>query len=82
MHNTETSDLRIDLRRACEQLTERQFEVVSLVAQGFTQEEIAAALGLNQSTVSRHLTSASQRLASFFADTHKTGEKGGLIIRW
>ena len=72
MHNTDDVDLRLDLRRACALLTERQFEVVSLVAQGLTEGEIAAELGINQSTVSRHLTSVSRKLASLFIDTHKT----------
>ena len=45
-----------------QQLTPRQLEVARGVAEGLTDEEIGARLGLTRSTVRLHLTGAFQRL--------------------
>lgn len=42
-------------------LTKRQFDVISLVAQGLTQHEIAKELGVNQSSVAKCLGGAKQK---------------------
>jgi DNA-binding NarL/FixJ family response regulator len=43
-------------------LTERQVEVLALVAEGHTDRQIAAALALSETTVGRHLTNIFRRL--------------------
>lgn len=43
-------------------LTDRQAEVVRLVAEGLTNQEIAERLGLSQSTVKRHLEHLTEKL--------------------
>ena len=55
MHNVSDVDLRLDLRRACSRLTERQRAVLVLVLEGYTQEEIGEMLGIAQPTVFHHL---------------------------
>lgn len=82
MHNVDDVDLRLDLSRACARLTERQFEVVNLLARGYTQAEIGEQLGIGRRTVGHHLASAAKRLAFLLSHTSQTGEKGGLIDRW
>jgi DNA-binding NarL/FixJ family response regulator len=48
--------------RALDQLTERQTEVAELVAQGLSNEEIAAELFLSLATIKSHLTASMRRL--------------------
>jgi DNA-binding NarL/FixJ family response regulator len=48
--------------RALDQLTERQREVAELVAQGLSNEEIAAELFLSLATIKSHLTASMRRL--------------------
>ncbi len=53
-------DLRIDLRKefwrlARENLTARQFQVIELMAMGYTQIEIAKQLNVNQSSITKSL---------------------------
>ena len=59
-------------------LTDREREVLSLVASGETNRQIAAALGISEHTVARHLSNifdklgvASRTAASAFAHRHK-----------
>jgi DNA-binding CsgD family transcriptional regulator len=59
-------------------LTDREREVISLVASGDTNREIAAALGISEHTVARHLSNIFDKLgvtsrtaASAFAHKHK-----------
>lgn len=59
-------------------LTDREREVLSLVASGETNRQIAAALGISEHTVARHLSNifdklgvASRTAASAFAHKHK-----------
>ena len=58
-----TADLRLDLQDALGRLTARQLEVARLTAEGYTQEQIGARLGIEQSVVSRHRTAAKRKLA-------------------
>jgi DNA-binding CsgD family transcriptional regulator len=51
-----------DLRRHLRGLTARQVEVLRLVAQGHTDRQIAAELGLSEKTVGRHLESIFAKL--------------------
>jgi DNA-binding NarL/FixJ family response regulator len=58
-------------------LTDREREVLSLVASGETNRQIAAALGISEHTVARHLSNifdklgvASRTAASAFAHRH------------
>jgi DNA-binding NarL/FixJ family response regulator len=44
------------------QLTPRQHEVASLVADGFSNAEISVALGISEKTVEKHLTDVFGRL--------------------
>ena len=46
-------DAVIDLAAAMARLTEKQRRVISLWVQGYTQEEIAGIMGVDQATVSR-----------------------------
>lgn len=47
-------DLRVEFwRLAKENLTERQFQVIELLAKGFTQIEIAKQLNVNQSSITK-----------------------------
>lgn len=66
MHNVDDVDLRLDLRRACERLTERQRAVVVLTMEGYTQEEIGEALGIAQCVVSRHWAAAMANIEQSF----------------
>jgi DNA-binding NarL/FixJ family response regulator len=59
-------------------LTDREGEVLSLVASGDTNREIATALGISEHTVARHLSNIFDKLgvtsrtaASAFAHKHK-----------
>jgi DNA-binding CsgD family transcriptional regulator len=59
-------------------LTDREWEVLSLVASGETNREIATALGISEHTVARHLSNIFDKLgvtsrtaASAFAHKHK-----------
>jgi DNA-binding NarL/FixJ family response regulator len=49
-------------RHALDQLTDRQREVAELVAQGLSNEEIAARLFLSLATIKSHLTASMRRL--------------------
>jgi DNA-binding NarL/FixJ family response regulator len=59
---TTPADNRAPGRRAIDQLTERQREVAELVAQGLSNEEIAARLFLSLATIKSHLTASMRRL--------------------
>lgn len=45
-------------------LTPRQVEVMRLVADGLTRDEIADDLGISRSTIDKHLTEAYRRLGA------------------
>jgi len=53
------SPLSMDL----EQLTEREFEVASFVARGFSNREIAVEVGVSERTVKAHLTAIFEKCA-------------------
>ncbi|MCK9356969.1 MAG: ECF-type sigma factor [Dehalococcoidia bacterium] len=65
MHNVADADLRLDLRRACERLTERQRAVVVLVVEGYTQTEIGKQLAITQATVFHHLVAIRAHVEDF-----------------
>ena len=50
---TDELDARIDVDRILAALPPQQRRAVSLYARGYTQQEVANELGVNQSTVSR-----------------------------
>lgn len=51
-------------RRAASQLTTREADVLALLAEGLTYEEIGRRLGISSETVRTHLQKASQRLGA------------------
>lgn len=55
-------DVLLDMEDAGEGLTDRQRQVCLLILTGYSQDEIAQMLGLNQSTISRHWTRALGKL--------------------
>jgi RNA polymerase sigma factor (sigma-70 family) len=59
----ETVDAFMDVNAGLARLTDRQREVLKLTVLGWTQEEIAVALGIGQWTVSRELAAAREELA-------------------
>lgn len=50
------------LREHCAKLTNRQLECIALVARGHSARSAAAALGIKQDTVEKHIEEAKQRL--------------------
>ena len=58
----EVIDLMIDVDRAVCKLTEKQRTALSLWEQGYTQEEIAAMLGITHQKVSTRIQRAITRL--------------------
>ena len=69
---------KVDLegRVAALGLTDRQAEVVTLVAKGHANAEIATELGISQSTVKRHLENISTRLG-----VHGRGALAAMLLR-
>ena len=59
---TSPSPQRSSRMRALDRLTERQREVAELVAQGLSNDEIAAKLFLSLATIKSHLTASMRRL--------------------
>jgi len=62
MRETDDSDLRLDLERAIARLTPKQRAALWLWCQGYTQEEIAAALGIAHQQVSSRIWRGIARL--------------------
>ena len=50
------------LQMAAEPITDREHEVLSLVAEGYSNKRIAAAIGICERTVKAHLTSIMAKL--------------------
>jgi RNA polymerase sigma factor (sigma-70 family) len=61
----DTLDDAIDMEAAIDTLTERQRDTLALWLLGYTQQEIAEKMGVNQSTVSRRLGRAVHILSAF-----------------
>ena len=66
MRETDDSDLRLDLERAAVMLTAKQRRALWLWCQGYTQEEIASALGVTQPSIWERISNA---LAALRAQT-------------
>lgn len=56
------SQLRVTQHRHCSKLTNREHEVVAMVAEGYSNKEIAEALGIHLPTVETHRASAIRKL--------------------
>lgn len=65
------AERRDAVRRALDQLTERDREALLLKAEGFNYEEIAAALGLARGAVGTTLARARRRLVEAYRDGKK-----------
>jgi DNA-binding CsgD family transcriptional regulator len=63
-HITEVHSRQLQRQRGVRELTERQWEVVRLVAAGSTNRGIARALGLTEHTVAKHLENIYVRLGA------------------
>lgn len=61
---TDLIDLNMAIQLA--ELTPKQAEVIRYVTEGYDQTEIAEALSVNQSTVSRHLHAAIRKIAEVY----------------
>ena len=61
---------------AMAQLTERQLSAFLLWIVGFTQEESGQVMGIERSTVARHLQAALQKMQSYRQHIHKNGLRG------
>jgi len=71
-------------RRAVGDLTDREREVLTLVAKGLANKQIARSLGISERTVKAHLTSVFQRIgvtdrtsAALWATRHRLVAEGG-----
>jgi DNA-binding NarL/FixJ family response regulator len=71
-------------RRAVGDLTDREREVLTLVAKGLANKQIARLLGISERTVKAHLTSVFQRIgvtdrtsAAMWATRHRLVAEGG-----
>ncbi len=71
-------------RRAVRDLTDREREVLGLVAKGLANKQIARSLGISERTVKAHLTSVFQRIgvtdrtsAALWAQRHRLGAGTG-----
>ena len=58
MRETDDSDLRLDLQRAAERLTEKQRRALWLWCQGYTQAEIGMMCGIRRAAVCRRIRRA------------------------
>ncbi len=58
---------RIALKEALQNLPPRNVQVIAMILAGYTQQEIAADLGCNQSTVCRIIRASSCRLSQILA---------------
>ena len=59
-----------------EQLTQREREVIRMVAQGYSNKEVAAEFGISEKTVQVHRGSAYRKL-----DLHNAAEIARLLLR-
>lgn len=71
-NNAEVADFRSRL----EQLTQREREVIRMVAQGYSNKEVAAEFGISEKTVQVHRGSAYRKL-----DLHNAAEIARLLLR-
>ncbi len=72
------TSVRKDLRQDLSDLTEREIEVLKLVAQGLTNAQIANQLFLSPLTINAHLRSIFNKLdvTTRTAAVHQAAEKG------
>lgn len=71
-NNAEVADFRTRL----EQLTQREREVIRMVAQGYSNKEVAREFGISEKTVQVHRGSAYRKL-----DLHNAAEIARLLLR-
>lgn len=64
------------LKARLEQLTQREREVIRMVAQGYSNKEVAAEFGISEKTVQVHRGSAYRKL-----DLHNAAEIARLLLR-
>ncbi len=65
-----------DFKARLEQLTQREREVIRMVAQGYSNKEVAAEFGISEKTVQVHRGSAYRKL-----DLHNAAEIARLLLR-
>ena len=65
-----------DFKSRLEQLTQREREVIRMVAQGYSNKEVAAEFGISEKTVQVHRGSAYRKL-----DLHNAAEIARLLLR-
>lgn len=65
-----------DFRKSLEQLTQREREVIRMVAQGMSNKQVAESLGISEKTVQVHRGSAYRKL-----DLHNAAEIARLLLR-
>ena len=65
-----------DFRKSLEQLTQREREVIRMVAQGMSNKQVAENLGISEKTVQVHRGSAYRKL-----DLHNAAEIARLLLR-
>mgnify|MGYP001568294231 CR=1 FL=1 len=61
----EIVDYMLDFEKAWENLTQRQKDCLRLSIEGWTQKEIAALLGISQSTVRDHIEAGRKKLPQY-----------------
>ena len=64
-----------DFKSRLEQLTQREREVIRMVAQGYSNKEVAAEFGISEKTVQVHRGSAYRKL-----DLHNAAEIARLLL--
>ena len=64
-----------DFKSLLEQLTQREREVIRMVAQGYSNKEVAAEFGISEKTVQVHRGSAYRKL-----DLHNAAEIARLLL--
>ena len=64
-----------DFKSRLEQLTQREREVIRMVAQGYSKKEVAAEFGISEKTVQVHRGSAYRKL-----DLHNAAEIARLLL--
>ena len=75
-HDADEGEDKIAKKARLEQLTQREREVIRMVAQGYSNKEVAAEFGISEKTVQVHRGSAYRKL-----DLHNAAEIARLLLR-